>query len=143
MNFADALKQLVGLAPLDRREIWHDKPVVIVRDLGEVYFAGTATVEYRPGPQRYEEGHADVFDAETGDLILSADIVGQRTYSTFDQSNPWKLRWSRLGLIANAVDAEGRTFTLYVGRHAHNYILQHRTKLGPLPDDPSYVFPGG
>ncbi|MHB8635854.1 MAG: hypothetical protein ACYC96_05215 [Fimbriimonadaceae bacterium] len=125
----DALKQLVGLAPRDRREVWRDKPLVIVTSDDSVLFSGTATIEYTPSTEAYEVGEARVFDEYTGALILRAKITRQRVYSSIDQSNPYRLRWARLGLTAKAVDDANRSYTLFVGRHAQTYLLRRRGSL--------------
>jgi len=120
----DALKQLIGLAPRDLREVWHEKPLVIVDGNDAVVFSGLATIEYTPGAEQYEKGHAKVFDESNGALVMEADIVRQRVYSSVDASNPYRLRWSRQGLTAKAVDGEGRLFTFFLGRHAYTYVLR-------------------
>jgi len=127
------------MAPRDRREVWHDKPVVIVmKESGTLYFSGTATVEYVPGEERYEEGVADISDTATGKHVLSARIGSQRTFAEFDQSNPYRLRWSRLGITANAVDTGGHEYTIYIGRHAHNYLLRRRGGIEAMGADAEF-----
>ena len=120
----DALKQLIGLAPRDNREVWREKPLVIIDAADVMIFSGLANFEYTPSPGEYEKGHVSVYRASDGVLVMNADIIRQRVYSSFDQSNPWRLRWARNGLTAKAVDAEGRDFTLFVGRHAYTYFLR-------------------
>ena len=151
MKLLDAFKQLVGLTPRDLREVWHEKPLVIVDVNDAVVFSGMATIEYTPDVAEYEKGHANVFDEANGGLLISAEIVKQRVYSSVDQSNPYRLRWSRLGLTANAVDGEGRALTFFIGRHAHNYLLRsHGSILGvtgdmstmPFPEEPEDIPPG-
>ena len=126
----EALKQLIGLSPRDNREVWHEKPLVIVDVDDAVVFSGLATIEYTPSREEYERGVSRVFDESTGNLLMSAEIVRQRVYSSIDQSNPYRLRWGRLGITAKAVNDQGQHFTLFIGRHAHTYLL--RRKGSPL-----------
>jgi hypothetical protein len=55
---------------------------------------------------------------------MTANIVVQQTYFKSEQSNPWRLRLSRLGITAKAVDADGNQFTLFIGDDAHAYLLR-------------------
>jgi hypothetical protein len=68
MSLFEALKQLIGLAPRDLREIWYEKPLVMVDPDEAIVFSGTATIEYTPATDRNEEGRASVFDESNGAL---------------------------------------------------------------------------
>ena len=140
----DALKQLIGIAPRDNREVWREKPLVIIDAAEIMIFSGLANIEYTPSTSEYEKGHVSIYRASDGALVMNAEIVRQRVYSSFDQSNPWRLRWARNGLTAKAIDAEGRDFTLFVGRHAYTYFLRKTgsplditadTVTGPFAED--------
>ncbi len=135
----NALLQLIGLRRRERREVWHEKPCVITDEAGTVVFSGTATIEYMPGEEAYERGHADIFDEDSGERIYTFEISGQQIYSTLNQANPYRVRWSRLGLTARATDKEGSRYKLYVGRQAHAFVMRGRV-LDDGSGDVSEVF---
>lgn len=137
----NALKQLIGLTPRDKREVWHEKPLVIVDEGDAVVFSGLATIEYAPRPDQYERGHANVFDEANGALVMSADIVRQQVYSRLDASNLFWLRWTRLGITAKAVDDSGRQLTFFIGRHAQSYLLRRSGSLLDYTADVTMTFP--
>ncbi len=135
-----ALKQLIGLEPKDRREVWHDKPVIIADDDDAVRLSAIATVEYIPGAHRYEEGRATVFDPQSGVPLYELDVIMRPAVreALNDQGPFFWLRRSRQGITAEATDAAGEHLRLFAGRSA--LIFSRNRAAGMFPAESQGTF---
>ena len=137
----DAFKQLLGLAPRDNREVWHDTPLVIMDADDIVVFSGMATIEYTPTSDEYERGHATIFDSVSGAHLMDAEIVRQLAYSSLDSTVFYWTRAMRFGVTARGTDESGRQLTFFIGRHAQCFLLRTAGSVLEYSADVTMTFP--